>query len=122
MPINTRTDFIRLYRNKLSTTEENFESGHDVFAESLPSSHNGSSTSIKSNEGNCVPDLVVFDQYCRFPLVVFEVKSKPFHSHVERGISQLVSYGLAIRDKRKIPYSLKPVSYTHLTLPTIYSV
>ena len=112
VPRDTRRDFIRLYRNKLTTAEENFESGHDVFAESLHSSRNGSSTLIKSNEGNFVPDLVIFDQSLKFPLVVFEVKSKPLPSHVERGVSQLVSYGLAIRDKKKIPYSLKLVLIT----------
>lgn len=100
VPRDTRRDFIRLHRDKL-TKPENFEAGHDVLAESPQSSRRSSSTSLKSNEGNCVPDLVMFNEGLDFPLVVFEVKSKHFPSHVEKGISQLVSYGLAIRDKKK---------------------
>ena len=119
MPHDTRIDGIKLFRNKVS--EEWEESryrigkellvGRNLLAESIHNS-TASGSFNKSNEGYCVPDVVMFNETLQLPLIIFEVKSRSCHADVETGIAQLVSYGLALRDNRKIPYKLKLVLIT----------
>ena len=74
-----------------------------------------SKSSFSSSEGNCSADLVVCERESDLPIVVFECKGGANISNIEKGMIQLVSYGLSLQHKRKLAHSVKLVLITPRT-------
>lgn len=76
------------------------------------SNSNSSDTSSSSShyaEGKCSADLVTLHLKTHMPFVIFECKSNGDTSSLQKGISQLLSYGLSLRHKKQLKYDIKLV-------------
>ena len=124
-PRNTFTDGFKLERDDRCKSKMELRNHSSLMAEDNIATCTGRSSGSSSSApkyyaaGNCSADLMV-SSVSGLPLVIFECKSN--HSQYKKGFSQLISHGLALRDKRQVKHSITlvlitPTKWYMTTLP-----
>ena len=120
---DTFTDGFKLDRYEIKKKTEpttsmsvrSYRSSSDKFYKQSTTYSHSSSSSAKSSDsshytsGNCVADYMVLSA-SNTPLVIFESKSS--EAKIKKGLAQLVSHGLALRDIKKVSHEIKLVLLT----------
>ena len=81
-----------------------------------------SSNSSHHAKGNCISDLVTSHMESLSPLVIFECKSRSDKRSLQKGMAQLISFGLSLRYNQQLSCKLKlvlitPISWCSASLP-----
>ena len=96
------------YSSSHGTVDEWVRSTSDMMSKGSK----GSSGQLTTGAGNRSADLIVSSFKKRLPLVIFECKSTGDVNDNKKGMAQLVSHGLALRDKKQVAHNIKLVLIT----------